>query len=107
MKFPQVPIGNRFTWQGEQYCKSGPMTATVEGAGAERLIPRSANVAVADAAAADGRGAGHGRKAVAAALAALAARLEAYADTLPEDDRAGLRAALDEAVAAFRARLLR
>jgi hypothetical protein len=105
MKFPQLPIGTRFTWQGEQYCKSGPMTATVEGSGAERLIPRSANIAVAGAAAAGSSEPGPGDKQIAAALAALAARLESYADTLPADERAGLRAALGEAIAAFRAKL--
>ncbi|WP_058556829.1 hypothetical protein [Thiohalocapsa sp. ML1] len=101
MKFPQLPIGSRFTWQGERYCKSGPMTATVEGSGATRMVPRSAVIAPADAT--DAGSTEPRETSVEAALAALANRLEAYADTLPADARAGLRAALDEAVAAFRA----
>jgi hypothetical protein len=103
MKFPQLPIGSRFTWQGERYCKSGPMTATVEGSGTSRMIPRSAVIAPADAA--DAGSTEPHQPTMESALAALANRLEAYADTLPADARAGLRAALDEAVAAFRATL--
>lgn len=44
MKFPQLPIGQPFHYQGESYVKSGPLTARRRRDGAERLIPRSALV---------------------------------------------------------------
>ena len=44
MKFSQVPIGELFNYQGREYTKSGPLTATVELDGKNKLIPRSANV---------------------------------------------------------------
>lgn len=43
MKFPQLPVGARFRFQGEDYCKTSPLAAS--GAdGAQRMIPRSALV---------------------------------------------------------------
>ena len=50
MRFPQVPIGQRFTFQGRQYTKTGPLTASEEHTGKQRLLPRSAEVALVDAA---------------------------------------------------------
>jgi hypothetical protein len=44
MKFPQVPLGQRFLFQGEPYVKIGPLTARREQDGENRLIPRSALV---------------------------------------------------------------
>ena len=44
MKFPQLPIGGRFEYQGETLVKIGPMTACSAGGGESRLIPRSAVV---------------------------------------------------------------
>jgi len=44
MKFSQVPIGEMFNYQGNDYTKSGPLTATTESDGKSKLIPRSANV---------------------------------------------------------------
>ena len=44
MKFPNVPIGQRFVFQGEQYTKVGPMTASRDRDGAQRMILRSAAV---------------------------------------------------------------
>lgn len=46
MKFPQLPIGQRFLFQGEPYLKVGPLTARRERDGEDRLIPRSALVAL-------------------------------------------------------------
>jgi len=45
VKFPQVPVGGRFDYQGETLVKIGPMTACNEAGGDARLIPRSAVVA--------------------------------------------------------------
>lgn len=46
MKFPQVPLGQRFLFQGEAYLKIGPLTARRERDGENRLIPRSALVSL-------------------------------------------------------------
>jgi hypothetical protein len=46
MKFPQVPLGQRFLFQGESYLKIGPLTARRERDGENRLIPRSALVSL-------------------------------------------------------------
>ncbi len=45
MKFPQLPLGQRFEYQGEILVKVGAMTACNERGGNTRLIPRSAVVA--------------------------------------------------------------
>jgi hypothetical protein len=50
MRFPQVAIGQRFTYQGKHYTKTGPLTASEEGGGAQRMIPRAAEVTLIDAA---------------------------------------------------------
>lgn len=39
MKFPQLPIGARFEFEGKAYVKAGPVAATSED-GQQRLIPR-------------------------------------------------------------------
>jgi hypothetical protein len=44
VKFPQLPIGERFEYQGATLVKIGPMTACSAGGGESRLIPRSAVV---------------------------------------------------------------
>jgi hypothetical protein len=44
VKFPQLPIGERFEYQGETLVKIGPMTACNDCGGDSRLIPRSAVV---------------------------------------------------------------
>ncbi|MCU7796830.1 MAG: polysulfide reductase chain A [Candidatus Thiodiazotropha sp. (ex Semelilucina semeliformis)] len=48
MRFPQVKTGQRFTYQGMQYTKTGPLTASEEGSGEQRMIMRSAEVALLD-----------------------------------------------------------
>ena len=48
MKFPQVSIGQRFAYQGRQYTKTGPLTASEEGTGQNRLIMKSAEVSLLD-----------------------------------------------------------
>ena len=50
MRFPQLTIGQRFTFQGREYTKTGPLTASEEGSGSQRMIPRSAEVTLLDAA---------------------------------------------------------
>ncbi len=44
MKFPQLPVGQRFTYQGETLVKVGPLTACNERGGNTRLMSRSAVV---------------------------------------------------------------
>ncbi len=44
MKFYLVPIGEQFSFQGQVYTKSGPLTASAERGGKNKMIPRSANV---------------------------------------------------------------
>ncbi len=48
MKFPQLPIGSRFEFEGVQYIKSGPLTATASDGSGQRLIKRSAIVTPLD-----------------------------------------------------------
>jgi hypothetical protein len=48
MRFPQVKIGQRFSFQNEIYTKTGPVTASREGAGDQRMIMRSAEVSLLD-----------------------------------------------------------
>lgn len=99
MKFPQVPLGQRFLFQGESYLKIGPLTARRERDGENRLIPRSALVSLpqagdSGAAAQAGSPSEHGWRA-----------LEAYEQVLrssllpdgEEGDRA-LEARLDQAL---------
>ena len=45
MKFPQLPLGQRFVFQNDVYAKIGPMSARRERDGQQRLIPRSAVLA--------------------------------------------------------------
>lgn len=44
-KFSLLAIGDAFEYQGEQYTKSGPLTASRLDNGSQRMIPRSAVVA--------------------------------------------------------------
>jgi hypothetical protein len=109
MKFSQLPLGSRFRWQGALYCKNGPMTANADAGGAQRLIPRSAIVELADTASAERPV--HGRRfkpeRVDAAIAALCTRLNTYSGTLDDVERARFRQALDDALVAFRKALKR
>ena len=50
MRFPQVAVGQRFNYQGKCYTKTGPLTASKEGDGNQRMIPRAAEVTPVDAA---------------------------------------------------------
>ena len=49
MRFPQLALGQRFEFQGRQYTKNGPLTASEEASGEQRMIPRSAEVTLLDA----------------------------------------------------------
>jgi len=44
VKFYLVPIGEQFSFQNKSYTKSGPLTASAEADGQNKMIPRSANV---------------------------------------------------------------
>ncbi len=107
MKFPQLPIGARFRWQGELYRKTGPMTAHAETEAGQKLIPRSAVVEPLQDGPAKPPAAGASFTAdeVQAALHALVERLRAYAQTLDGPDRAALEAHLEDAARGFRAAL--
>lgn len=51
-KFPALAIGQRFTWRGRAFVKTGPLLACAEDNGQSQMIPRSAVVEVAEQAAA-------------------------------------------------------
>jgi hypothetical protein len=105
MKFPDLPNGSRFIWQGEHYCKTGPMTADAAD-GCKKLIPRSARIAPVDAAETTAAPAGAAAEIaaadVAAALAALTQSLRDFAETLQGPPRSALAQRIDVAEAAFR-----
>lgn len=105
MKFPQIPVGQYFRWQGERYCKAGPMTAHARD-GSQKLIPRSAQVEPLDAAADTARAQQGGTEIpvadVAAALAALTGSLRDYAASLEGPARSALAARIDAAERDFR-----
>lgn len=44
MKFYLLPIGEKFSYQGTEYTKSGPLTASNNANGESKMIPRSANI---------------------------------------------------------------
>lgn len=44
MKFPHLPMGQRFSFKGKTYTKTGPLTASEEETGKSRLIMNSAEV---------------------------------------------------------------
>lgn len=44
MRFPQLPVGQRFGYQGKTFTKTGPLTASEEGTGKSQLIKKSAEV---------------------------------------------------------------
>jgi len=50
MRFPQVQVGQQFTFQDKRYTKTGPLTASEEGTGRQRMIPRSAEVTLLNSA---------------------------------------------------------
>ena len=49
MRFPQVRVGQRFSYQGQEYTKTGPLTASEEGSGKQRMIKRAAEVRLLEA----------------------------------------------------------
>ncbi len=48
MRFPQLPIGQRFGYKGKAYTKTGPLTASEEGTGKSQLMMKSAEVVPLD-----------------------------------------------------------
>jgi hypothetical protein len=111
MKFPKLPLGQRFLYQDETYVKVGPLTARRERDGEQRLLPRSALVSIpGEPAQAPSPGLGQaglgplGPALDAYELALRAALLPPGADPGPGDS-ARLDSALAAARAAFRAAL--
>ncbi len=49
VKFHEIPIGQRFSFEGEIYAKTGPVMAVCERDGARRLMRRSSEVTLAAA----------------------------------------------------------
>jgi hypothetical protein len=103
MKFPQLPLGARFRWQGEHYRKTGPMTAHAEAGGEQRLIPRSAAVEPVDNGTPPPTGEARlSASEVRAALDAFSADLRGYAASLDGSDRSALEARIAAAARSFR-----
>lgn len=50
-KFPALAVGQRFHWRGRRFVKTGPLLARAEDGGRSQMIPRSATVELAEAAA--------------------------------------------------------
>lgn len=48
VKFPHLPIGERFRFEGDIYRKTGPIAATNEATGQTRMIPRYAKLEMLD-----------------------------------------------------------
>jgi hypothetical protein len=48
MRFPLLKIGQKFLYQEQRYCKTGPMTASHEESGKQCMIRRSAEVRLVD-----------------------------------------------------------
>ncbi len=48
MRFPHVAVGQRFSYQGKLYTKTGPLTASEESTGERRLIPKATEVSLVD-----------------------------------------------------------
>jgi len=48
MRFPKLAIGQRFSFNGRTYSKTGPLTATDEATGKSQLIRKSAEVSPLD-----------------------------------------------------------
>ena len=44
MRFTQLKTGQRFSFEGKRYAKTGPLTASEEESGENRMIRRSAEV---------------------------------------------------------------
>ena len=99
MKFPQLPIGQAFSYQGEGYVKTGPVTGRNLATGAQRMIPRSALVEPQQAAAEPAQKVPRSLDpdAVLSALDALEARLQARIATLDPKLEEELSALMTEA----------
>ena len=103
MKFPQLPVGHRFDYQGETLVKVGPMTACNERGGDTRLIPRSAVIVPVTAQPAQAAApAPLATERVQAALAGFEARWRGALDDLDETDRGRVEQALSSAHAELR-----
>lgn len=49
LKFPRLPLGQRFEFRGELFIKTGPVVATHVETGRQKFMPRFAEVLPADA----------------------------------------------------------
>ena len=94
MKFTQLPVGQRFAYQGDTLVKLGPMTACNEQGGDTRLIPRSAVVVTLTAQPATGATPPVDGARLRDALAGFEARWRGALEGLDEVHRARIEQAL-------------
>lgn len=103
MKFPHLPVGQRFIFRGEAYVKAGPLTARREQDGDVRLIPRSALVELPQPTAAGGAvDPGALPQRLSLALAAYEGALRSVLSANDADVDARVRGRLDAGMAAGR-----
>ena len=101
MKFPHLPLGQRFVYQDERYTKTGPLTASRERDGGQRMIPRSAAVLPGDAAIAEASAGADRRGSWPAALDAYELALRRGLGPLDQGLEARFEASLATARAVF------
>ena len=94
MKFPQLPIGARFRWRDAEYTKNGPVTAEAQADKSSRMIPRSASVAVIDAAPAATQPQPIASALLQSALSDCQAEVKAACGALSEAERDNVESAL-------------
>ncbi len=98
MKFPLLPVGQHFQYQGETLVKIGAMTACNERGGNTRLIPRSAVVVpITDQIALAGASAPLAAERVDAALRGFETKWRGVLNDLDETVRSRLDQALTSA----------
>lgn len=101
MKFPHLPLGERFRFEGAIYRKTGPIAATNEATGQTRMIPRYARLELLDESVAPVKAAPPSLQATVAAYdAACTALLDEY--QVPAAKRHQLNAARDALSALLR-----
>lgn len=93
MKIHQIPLGTRFTYQGQTYVKSGPMVATSENGGMT-MIPKYAVLTLDDPQAAVA--ANNGSMDDSKVLAAFEAFYATCQSLLPVEQQAALATAREQ-----------
>lgn len=86
MRFPELPIGARFEYQGKTYSKTSALLASAEDGSGQRIIPKYADLKPADGGTAEIQ---TQRRLARVDMAALAAAIAAYDATCRELLRQG------------------